>query len=522
MPSAAVETSLKRKRAKVPEEASKRSKAESSDEEDNDDETEDRQAEILQLEDEILKSKKNYNNITILLDLASNQKEDPEVALFATVSLCRVFLRLLASGTLSRKPGQSEREAVVIQWLKGRLADFKKLLIAALEDDESASTALTLSMRLLKAEAHLNGDKGEATFPKVFLRDIVGALAGKRYEDVQEEFCEKYLGEYADVRFYTFEALSDILGSHNASSMDNDLFDSVFDILSYFEDVPSSTEDLGSLYIDLPKKKSQLILSLHQQKKQCQSAWVSLLKLNPDRQQRKRLLEIVAESIAPWFVQPELLMDFLTDSYNAGGSSSLLALSGVFYLIQSRNLDYPSFYQKLYSLLDADILHSKHRSKFLRLLDTFLASTHLPASLVASFIKRMARLCLNAPPSAIVAIVPWIYNLLKKHPLCTFMIHRVPRTPETKATIESEGMSDPFDEKEQDPLQTQAIDSCLWEIVQLQSHYHPNVATVAKIISEQFTKQWYNMEDFLDHSYQSVSQSQSTKLKFATNVVPAC
>ncbi|KAI0815562.1 nucleolar complex protein [Xylaria sp. FL0064] len=511
MPSAAVETSLKRKRAKVAEKVSKRSKAESSDQEDDDDETEDRQAEILQLEDEILKSKKNYNNITILLDLASNQNGDPEVALFATVSLCRVFLRLLASGTLSRKPGQSERQVVVIQWLKGRLADYKKLLIATLEDEESASTALTLSMRLLKAEAHLNGDKGEATFPKVFLRDIVGALVSKRYEDVQDEFCEKYLGEYADVRFYTFEALSDILGSHDTSSMDNDLFDSVFDILSYFEDVPSSAEDLGSLYIDLPKKKSQLILSLHQQKKQCQSAWVALLKLNPDRQQRKRLLEIVAESITPWFVQPELLMDFLTDSYNAGGSLSLLALSGVFYLIQSRNLDYPSFYPKLYSLLDADILHSKHRSKFLRLLDTFLASTHLPASLVASFIKRMARLCLNAPPSAIVAIVPWIYNLLKKHPLCTFIIHRVPRTPEAKATIESEGMSDPFDEKEQDPLQTQAIDSCLWEIVQLQSHYHPNVATVAKIISEQFTKQWYNMEDFLDHSYQSLVEAELSK-----------
>ena len=277
-------------------------------------------------------------------------------------------------------------------------------------------------------------------------------------------------------------------------------------MLSFFDEAPSSVEDLGSLYIDLPKKKSQIILSLHQQKKQCQSAWVALLRLNPDRQQRKQLLEIMAESIAPWFVEPALLMDFLTDSYNAGGSLSLLALSGVFYLIQSRNLDYPSFYTKLYSLLDADILHSKHRSRFLRLLDTFLASTHLPAMLVASFIKKLARLCLNAPPSAIVAIIPWIYNLFKQHPLCTFMIHRVPQTPEAKAAIESEGVKDPFNEEEKDPMQTQAIESCLWEVVQLQSHYHPNVATIATIISEQFTKQLYNMEDFLDHSYQSVSQ----------------
>ncbi|KAI0967644.1 nucleolar complex protein [Xylaria arbuscula] len=517
MPSTAKETSLKRKRAKIPEKASKRTKPESSDDDDDDeegaDEIEDRQAEILSLEDEILQSKKNYNNITTLLEIASNKQEGLEIVLFATVSLCRVFLRLLASGSLSRKPGQSERETVVIQWLKGRLADYRKLLIAALGDETSASTALTLSMRILKAETQITGDKGEATFPKAFLKDIVGALVRKRFEDVQEEFCEKYLDEYADIRYYTFEAISDILGNHHTSSVDNDndLFNSVFDMLAFFDEVPTSTDDLGSLYIDLPKKKAQLILSLHQQKKQCQSAWVALLKLNPDRQQRKRLLEIMAESIAPWFVQPELLMDFLTDSYNAGGSLSLLALSGVFYLIQNRNLDYPSFYTKLYSLLDADILHSKHRSKFLRLLDTFLSSTHLPAALVASFIKKMARLCLNAPPSAIVAIVPWIYNLLKKHPLCTFMIHRVPRTPEAKAALESDGMNDPFNDKEKDPMQTQAIDSCLWEIVQLQSHYHPNVATIAKIISEQFTKQWYNMEDFLDHSYQSLVEAELSK-----------
>lgn len=184
---------------------------------------------------------------------------------------------------------------------------------------------------------------------------------------------------------------------------------------------------------------------------------------------------------------------------------SLLALSGVFYLIQERNLDYPSFYPKLYSLLDTDILHSKHRSRFFRLLDTFLGSTHLPAALVASFVKRLARLSLNAPPSAIATVLPWIYNLFKRHPTCTFMVHRVVQDPELKKHIQDNGADDSFNSKETDPAETGAIDSCLWEFVQLQSHYHPNVATIAKIISEQFTKQSYNMEDFLDHSYASVS-----------------
>jgi U3 small nucleolar RNA-associated protein 19 len=222
------------------------------------------------------------------------------------------------------------------------------------------------------------------------------------------------------------------------------------------------------------------------------------------KEQRKSILGLMTSTIVPWFMKPELLMDFLTDCYDAGGSTSLLALSGVFYLIEERNLDYPSFYRKLYSLLDSDILHSKHRSRFFRLLDTFLASTHLPAVLVASFLKRLSRLTLHASPSGIVPVVPWIYNLLKKHPTCTFMIHRETRVAGAKEILEDEGLADPFLMDEEDPMETKAIESSLWEIVMLQSHYHPNVATLAKIISEQFTKHAYNLEDFLDHSYGSV------------------
>lgn len=289
-------------------------------------------------------------------------------------------------------------------------------------------------------------------------------------------------------------------------SVDEELQNTVFDFLLKMEDVPESSEDLEDFYIEQPSKKKHPLRSLSQHKKRAQEAWLALFNLGLSKEQRKKVLDVMASSIAPWFIKPELLMDFLTDCYNTGGSISLLALSGVFYLIQERNLDYPSFYQKLYSLLDTDILHSKYRSRFFRLLDTFLGSSHLPAVLVASFIKRLARLALNAPPSAIVVIVPWFYNLFKKHPLTTFMMHRVPRTKEEKDLIETEGVLDPFLPDEQDPMETYAIDSCLWEIVQLQSHYHPNVATIAKIISEQFTKQSYNLEDFLDHSYGSVSE----------------
>jgi U3 small nucleolar RNA-associated protein 19 len=257
--------------------------------------------------------------------------------------------------------------------------------------------------------------------------------------------------------------------------------------------------------VEDPKKKTHALHSLAQHKKRAQKAWMALMELEMDNNQRKSILRIMEDTVAPWFTKPELLMDFLTDSYDAGGSTSILALSGVYYLIEKRGLDYPLFYRKLYSLLDSEILHSKNRSKFFRLLNTFMGSTHLPADLVASFLKRLSRLTLNAPPAAIVAVIPWIYNLLKMHPTCTFMIHRETRTAEAKELLEKEGMDDPFLMEEADPMETHAIESSLWEIVMLQSHYHPNVASMAKIISEQFTKQAYNLEDFLDHSYGSVS-----------------
>lgn len=500
----------KRKRNQASEKANKRPKAaessESASSSDDDDDDDDPHARILSLENGILESKKHYNNIAVLLDLAQN-KDDPDSAQLALVSLCRVFLRLLASGALTRRSGQSEKDIVVVQWLKGRLGDYKQLVLRALVQEDTASTALTLAMRLLKAESQYLSDKSEYSFPRTFVKDIVRALVegGPENEDVRQEFCEKFVGEFADVRFYSFSALKEILAEPSPDSEITVLFDNAFDMLSFFEEVPDSKDDLGAFYVDPPSKKGHPVTSLTQQKKQAQEAWLALLNLGPDRDQRKKVLEIVTTSIAPWFTKPELLMDFLTDSYNSGGATSLLALSGVFYLIQERNLDYPSFYRKLYSLLDADILHSKHRSRFLRLLDTFLSSTHLPAVLVASFIKRITRLCLNAPPAAIVAVIPWIYNLFKKHPLCTFMIHREVRSPEEKTSIEDAGMDDPFIADEEDPMETRAIDSSLWEVVQLQSHYHPNVATIAKIISEQFTKQAYNIEDFLDHSYSSVS-----------------
>jgi len=470
--------------------------------------SEDPNAKILLMEQGILESKKNYNDIVVLLGTMGDYESGNPESMLATVALSRVFMRLLGQGALVPKRTLSDKQLAVVNWLREQFKSFKTLLLSLLDDEELGVTALTLCMRVLQAEGQV--EKDEYSFPTEFLRQIVHTVLQSEDEDVAKAYTEEYLEQFDDIRYHTFSSITTILqevGEEDKTGM----FDAVLPILSALDGVPESAEELEDWYIARPKKKTHNIRSVQQHKRRGQEAWLALMSIVETKEQRKRLLKLVSTIIAPWFTKPELLADFLTNSYDAGGSMSLLALSGVFYLIQERNLDYPLFYHKLYSLLDNEILHSKHRAPFFRLLNTFLSSTHLPAALVASFIKRLCRLSLNAPPSAIVFVIPWIYNQMREHPTCTAMLHREIRDPDVKKDLRKNGMDDPFDPNETDPMQTDAIESSLWEVTQLQSHYHPNVSTIAKILSEQFTKQSYNIEDFLDHSYATLLDAELSK-----------
>jgi len=59
--------------------------------------------------------------------------------------------------------------------------------------------------------------------------------------------------------------------------------------------------------------------------------------------------------------------------------------------------------------------------------------SHLPAALLASFIKRLSRLSISAPPAGIIMVIPFTYNILKKHPALMYMINRVDDIEESGA-----------------------------------------------------------------------------------------
>ncbi|KAF5849622.1 hypothetical protein GGP41_005065 [Bipolaris sorokiniana] len=489
---------IKRKRdSSKPERGESKSKSRrKSSSEDGDD----LQSEIVQLEAQILESRKHYNNIATLLQRAKQSDAKNEGPILAAVALCRVFSRLLVTGDMVKSKGMSEAEGVIVSWLKERYRELCNMLLDDFlrsEHPPKQSVALTLLMRLVKEEAKSQKDYKIKNGP---LPRLVEVLLHLPLDDLnREEFAEKYLKQFDDIRYQTFQTIKKTLDEDLDITTQQLVAANSMSLLSTLDQVPKSKAEIQNFYVEVQGKSP--IPSLQAYKEKAQAAWLATMRTGLSKEQRKTILTTFSYQIAPWFQQPEILSDFLTDSYNVGGATSLLALSGIYYLISEKNLDYPSFYYKLYSLLDDGLLHSKHRSRFFRLFDTFMSSSHLPATLVASFIKRLSRLALHGPPAGIVVVIPWVYNMFKRHPACTFMMHREIRDPELKEEVEEEGMDDPFDMDEADPFLTNAIESSVWELVALQSHYHPNVATLAKIISEQFTKRSYNLEDFLDHSY---------------------
>ncbi|XP_069352837.1 nucleolar complex protein 4 homolog isoform X5 [Eulemur rufifrons] len=285
--------------------------------------------------------------------------------------------------------------------------------------------------------------------------------------------------EYDDIRYHTMQAaagaLARVADRHPEVSLT--FWNNAFTLLSAVS-LPRQERNLSNFYAprsrEWPSDKWK-VTHLREHRKAFQAMWLSFLKHKLPLSLYKKVLVIVHDAILPHLAQPTLLIDFLSSAYDLGGAISLLALNGLFVLIHKHNLEYPDFYRKLYGLLDPSVFHVKYRARFFHLADLFLSSSHLPAYLVAAFAKRLARLALTAPPEALLMVLPFICNLLRRHPACRVLVHR-PQGPELDA--------DPYDPAEEDPAKSRALESCLWELQALQRHYHPEVSKAASVINQ--------------------------------------
>ncbi|ORY82120.1 CBF/Mak21 family-domain-containing protein [Protomyces lactucae-debilis] len=452
---------------------------------------------IVKLEAELENGQSSLNNIVHLLDLAAS--DDLDTLEQAQRSLYKVFKRLISLKKLEKPAGEVP---TIVTWLRERYGEYTRLLLDSINHKKASVqlAAITLSLRLLKVDP-LNANVGQ--FPVDAYGKIVRAIltASNLHESTRYTFRNDYLEPFDDLRYYFYRACEQtVQATKTRGSKLHVCRDNSIGLLSALVSFPDKDEEIVKFWLSESTTKSSLrTVSGH--KKAFSEAWIAVLSFKLTEDQYKAILNMMHKRIIPRLPRPQLLMDFLTDSYDVGGATSLLALNGLFYLMQHHNLDYPKFFEKLYALFDAQTMHVRYRSRFFRMVDIFLNSTHVSAMLIASFLKRMSRLSLSAPPAAIVTILPLTYNLLKQHPSLMPLIHN----PDGAAG------NDPFDADETDPEKTGAMQSSLWELQSHTMHYHPNVATLAKILSEQFTKIGYNLEDFLDHSYTTMTDAEMRK-----------
>ncbi|EMG50566.1 NOC4 Nucleolar complex protein 4 [Candida maltosa Xu316] len=484
--------------------------------------------ELTNLSNEIDESLK-FNNFVILVNQFSlikdklTEKHDSEVEVLGrklAAMLYKNFNKVNDEFTSKPVKGNEEKK-VIIKWILDKYATFKNLINEFIRTKLASPTSLQLDLldimlNFIKSESQRKVTSEDTiSFPTVTYKSLIESVLQSNHGEILYdgttnnfiilEFVETFQ-KYWDLQFYFFNNLSDTLSSWKQEKSESELqaiFANYLTIIRNGLLFNEKTLEDEPVWISSSKElKLPPALYKHNNfKLQYQKSLIEMLSYPLLQEQYKAVLLILHKRIIPYMSQPQSLMDFLTDCYDLTDDLivPILALNSLYELMKNYNLEYPDFYTKLYSLLTPELLYTKYRSRFFRLCDLFLTSTHLSASLVASFIKKLARISLASSASGVVIIIPFIYNLLKRHPTCMLMIHN---------TDVATDYVDPFNSDENNPLETKAIKSSLWEMETLMSHYHPNVATLVKIYGEPFRKPSYNMEDFLDWSYNSLLQSE--------------
>ncbi|KAJ2518036.1 Maturation and nuclear export of 40S ribosomal subunits interacting protein [Coemansia sp. RSA 1939] len=502
---------------------------------------------VRQWESSVIQNQQGLNNIVDIFNVAKGQ-ESAEASFVAINALGRIYSALWTKGLLNRtKDSNDSAQEKVGDWLRTNYNMYVDLLRGILKCKEAPMQigALRLLIQMLEKEGHSAHRLANVySFPNSSLLAIVESVLdnANASEHLLRTFAESYINSYDDIRYYFYRNVvklaspeydpfkrnsgrknSNIPGSDTRKNRESRGFadgvpvfvKNAFSIMNLVRVMPKTDiTDLTDFCVKLPDEIGETepsVQSPSAHKRAFSEAWLALLRLPLTPDTYKQVLLVMHKRIIPHMTDPKALMDFLSNSYDAGGPTSLLALNGLFTLITDYNLNYPQFYEKLYTLLDRNLFHVKYRARFFRLLEIFLASSHLPAYLIAAFAKRISRLALSAPPSGIVIAIPMVYNLLKAHPSCMVLIHRMPGYDSEAGEQKIAEEADMFVPAENDPAKCMALQSSLWEMETLQHHYYANIATLANIFNEPFHKPSFVLEDFLDHTYATFFESDTAR-----------
>lgn len=160
------------------------------------------QDEINGIEDSILESRKNYNNILDLLSLT--KKGNPSAA----VASCRVFCRLIAINELGSKHAKSGNDFTISEWLQDKLTKFESLLLKMLQSTNSVqqSTALSLWMQLTKQKAEFSTSTNDLVLTGGNFTPLLQILTSNSGLDTARTmFINEFLSRYYDIQRVIFK-----------------------------------------------------------------------------------------------------------------------------------------------------------------------------------------------------------------------------------------------------------------------------------------------------------------------------
>lgn len=449
----------------------------------------------------IIEDATNANDILDLLRLVQVGGDTNKVVA-ALHALCRVFRHFLQQRTMmtpTNKKNQQQHDETFRLWLVQQFKSVKACLLDGLIQDDIAFRIASL-VSLIKLTVLEDKFPVDANWT---LTDAVNGIVEKLIDSSfeQEQVIKRLDGYFAydDFTLLVMKALKQLLKTKLNQEVSDVCLRNTYFILELvtIEDGPDDFQP-NTLFQSSGKVTYESLQSSFQ------VVWITFLKFGFRKALHKKVLLNIHEKVMPYLAKPVLLTDFLLDTYNLGGSFSLLALNGIFFLVEKHNLEFPDFYKRFYSLFEPSVLFSQYFPRFFYLADLFLSSTHLPSYLVASFIKRLCRLALLAPPNCLLVILPFIGNLLVRHPSLSTMMNN----PKCIGTLNC----DPYDDKEPDPAKTSASESCLWEIQALQSHFNPAVAKAAQFIDKQLPSVEKDISAALDVTLTEMIQEEGKRI----------
>ncbi|XP_058450790.1 nucleolar complex protein 4 homolog A [Malaya genurostris] len=473
---------------------------------------------------EFLASPKNANNLLEIIDCLKECNTRKSAVVPSLLALETVFVELLRRNEMRilvqpLKPVEESNDLTHRQWLQSQYKEaFSAILTSFTHEKQPESTqALTTAMKLVVVEAENPldaGSSGTTHFPLAKLKHILQAMLSS--ERINTHLVNRFM-EYAshfDIIYFCWKVLPSLAPKgFSPSSLFIQNYVGIFGTVCIGKEALQETPSF--LCVEMQQLDYPYI------RKHINKAWSCVMNWTHDEVSHRQVLILLLEKVLSHLDKPVLLTDFLMDSLDVGGAISLLALQGIFILIQQHNLTYPNIYEKLYSMFEPEIFHTKFKARLFYLADIFLSSSHLPESLVAAFVKRLARLALIAPPQDIVIILRFIGNLIMRHPALKRLIFH---------PSGGEVSQDPFIMEERDPVKSNALDSSLWEVAALQSHILPSVATAAKFISNPFPSvEWdlasvleINENDIFDKEISRKSKEYALNLERPTSMFLCC